>query len=377
MTFCYSPWSNIDFSPTGAISPCCKFQTEHYQEKYNIQHNNIQDYTCSEFLKHVKDEFVAGTWPAGCTRCRIEEENNIPSKRQLDFERWQHQYQSYSLENSNFITSSIAFGNTCNLKCITCSPYASSKWSSEYRSIYGVTIEHNKFYKENFVDDFVAVAPNLIHVDIPGGEPFLSGVPEQKKLLNYYIESGAAHNITLHYTTNATVFPDAKWWDLWQHFREIDMQLSIDGVGKRYEYIRYPANWAEVNQNIDQYLAKQSNTNFKISVSHTVSSYNVYYLDEFFTWCYNKQLPTPWLGRVHTPAHMRPSVWPEVIKNKIIDKLNQSQWEQVKIWAGLLSNTNDEEHFETFWQLLQKHDDYRRLKFSDTFPELYDLCKLN
>jgi hypothetical protein len=369
MTFCYSPWTNIDFSPDGGISPCCKFRTGYYKEHFNVQDNTVEQYTQSNFLKEIKQQFSNGTWPMGCDRCRIEEENNIKSKRELDIVRWGSHYQQHPLTESNFITASIAFGNTCNLKCITCNPWSSSKWRDEYRDIYGVTVENKRFYKGNFVQDFVAAAPDIIHIDIPGGEPFLSGVAEQKQLLHYYITSGQAHNIALHYTTNATVFPDHEWWDLWQHFQEIDLQLSIDGVGARNEYIRYPAVWSEVAHNVQLYVAKQTG-NFRLSVSHTVSAYNIFYLDEFFTWCYTSGLPTPWLGCVHTPVHMRPSVWPNAAKNKIISHLESSSWPEVKIWAGLLANSDDSEHFEKFQQRLHQHDNYRQLDFARTFTEL-------
>ena len=202
MPFCFSPWTNIDVSPMGDISPCCKFLTESYNQKFNISEHSVHDYRGSAFLQSVQQDFLTGQWPAGCTRCRIEEDNNIQSKRQLDFARWQQHYADYDLEQDGFVTASIAFGNTCNLTCITCSPYSSSRWRHEYQTIYLKDIKNFHFYKDNFVQDFVKSAPQLIHIDIPGGEPFLSGVAEQKALLQHYVDTKQAGNITLHYTTN-------------------------------------------------------------------------------------------------------------------------------------------------------------------------------
>jgi organic radical activating enzyme len=273
--------------------------------------------------------------------------------------------------NSGVKFFDVRFNNTCNLKCITCGPAASSKWQNEAKNIYNITIKHHKFFKEEFVTDFVNNAPGIIHIDIAGGEPFLSGVSEQKQLLQHYIDSGKADEISLHYTTNVTVFPDSEWWELWQHFKEIDMQLSIDGIGARYEYIRFPADWSQVQTNVDLYKHKQSQLpNVKLSVSHTVSAYNIYYLDEFFSWCYNQQLPRPWLGRVHKPVHMKPTVWPSTVRTIIAEHLNTSSWVDVKNWAGLVGNTDDSEYFDLFKEKLQQHDQYRNLDFKSTFPEL-------
>ena len=368
MTFCHSPWTNIDISPQGDIAPCCKFQMAADQQ-FNIQKDTLDSYTSSAFLATVKQNFTQGAWPLGCSRCRIEEQNNIPSKRQLDYQRWQSQFDQYQLSSNQFITASIAFGNTCNLKCITCSPYSSSRWQQEYREIYNVDIDNVRFYRDDFVEKFIEQAPNIVHLDVPGGEPFLSGVPEQQRLLKHYVDSGQAKNITLHYTTNATVFPDASWWELWQHFKEVDLQLSIDGVGARYEYIRYPGVWTQLVSNVEQYLDRQA-TNFRLSVSHTVSAYNIYYLDEFVSWCYNKHLPRPWLGRVHNPAHMRPSVWAGAARQSIIDCLKQSQHNDVQTWAQLIEQNDDSVLFEQFRLRLHQHDQYRNTNFATTFPEL-------
>ena len=369
MTFCHSPWTNIDISPQGAIAPCCKFQMGTYNQKFNIQQDSLDSYITSSFLAEVKQIFKQGQWPQGCERCRIEEQNNIPSKRQLDHQRWQEQYAQYQLNSNQFITASIAFGNTCNLKCITCGPYSSSRWQQEYREIYNIDIDNVRFYRDDFVEKFIAQAPNIVHLDVPGGEPFLSGVPEQQRLLTHYVNSGQAKNITLHYTTNATVFPDSSWWQLWQHFKEVDLQLSIDGVAARYEYIRYPGNWDILVSNVDRYLERQSG-NFRLSVSHTVSAYNIYYLDEFVSWCYNKHLPRPWLGRVHNPAHMRPTVWTMKARQKIISHLNQSSQDDVRNWAQLMDQNDDSMLFEQFQQRLHQHDQYRNTNFVMTFPEL-------
>ena len=362
MPFCYSPWTNVDISPQGHVSPCCKFQGP------TPDFTTLEEYTNSEFLTAIKKEFESGSWPSGCERCQIEEANHIKSKRQLDFDRWANEYNHHDINSNQFITASIAFGNTCNLKCITCNPYSSSRWQSEYQQIYHKNIQPVKFYKKDFVQEFAQQAPKLVHLDIPGGEPFLSGTDEQKNLLQQYIQSGRAADITIHYTTNATVMPDPEWWRLWQHFKEVEIQLSIDGIGNRFEYIRYPGNWAQVESNVAEYVSKQNLV--RLSVSHTVSAYNIYYLDEFFAWCYNQGLPRPWLGRVHKPVHMRPTVWPEHVRDVVAKHLLLSQNADARDWSKLMQTSDDSEHFETFKVKLEQHDQFRSLNFRNTFPEL-------
>jgi MoaA/NifB/PqqE/SkfB family radical SAM enzyme len=372
MPFCHAPWTNIDIDAQGNIAPCCRYQFNADEPVFNIQTHLLNEYSGSAFLANLKQKFTQDAWPTGCIRCQLEEQNNIKSKRQLDHDRWHTHYAQYQLDSDQWLTGSIAFGNTCNLKCITCGSDSSSMWHKEFLDIYGQEFRPVKFYRNDFVETFVSQAPGIIHLDIPGGEPFLSGVREQKKLLTHYIKSKQAKNISLHYTTNVTVFPDPDWWDLWSHFGEIDIQLSIDGVGKKYEYIRYPANWGVTQANVMKYL-QHPLPNLRLSVSHTVSAYNIFYLDEFFSWCYSVGLPQPWLGRVHDPAHMRPTVWPN--RDHIMSHLESSKFADVRLWARVVASTDESDLFDFFCQRLHQHDQYRGLEFKHVFPEMAPYIK--
>lgn len=368
---CYSPWTNLDISPTGDIAPCCKFVTNHYAVKHNIKHHTIQEYHDGNLLKEVKQHMLDGVWPRGCERCHIEEQHNVKSKRQLDHDRWHQHYDQYDIDSGTAITASIAFGNTCNLKCITCGPQSSSRWQKEYFDIHKINIESLDFYQRDFVETFVDTNANIIHIDIPGGEPFLSGVAQQQQMLSKYVQNGRSKYISLHYTTNATIYPNDSWWLLWQNFREIDIQISVDAVDERFEYIRFPADWKQFVGNVYRYIqATKSTSNLRMSVSHTVSAYNIFYLDEFFDWCNNAGLPTPWLGRVHRPEHMRPTVWPDLVRTTIAEKLHRSRYDESKKWANLMTLENDSVYFKQFQQMLEKHDAYRALDFKKTFPEM-------
>ena len=372
MPFCYSPWTNVNISPQGKLSPCCKFRNEYYtDETLDINNSTIEEYQSNKTLIEIKQQFQRGEWPKGCERCKVEEDNNIKSKRQLDFKRWETDYKNYNNDSDGFLTASVAFGNTCNLKCITCSPISSSRWQQEYRNSYKIEILPNHFYKSGFVDDFLKSTNNLIHIDVGGGEPFLSGVSQQLELLCRYVKSGQSKHISLHYTTNGTIFPMSDWWDLWKNFQEVEIQISIDGVGDQFEYIRFPAIWSELVDNIHQYQLKLTQLpNFKISLSHSVSAYNIYYLDEFFTWCKDMHLPKPWLGRVHNPNQLRPDVWHSKAKQHLVQHLMLSRHLDVRVWAELIRNSADSTYFDNFKSYVQTHDQYRGLDFNKTFPEM-------
>lgn len=376
MPYCYLPWTHIDISPMGEMTPCCKFKNSRYAHPpSNINNTDIAEYLDSPILKEVKRDFLQNKWPKGCERCKIEEENGIESKRIQDAKLWKDRL-GPDYESKGFVTASIAFGNTCNLKCIMCSPHASSKWSDEWKTITGIEIKPNHFYKSGFVEVFHKMAENLIHLDIPGGEPFLSGVQEQKKLLELYILSGRANEISLHYTTNGTIFPDESWFSIWENFKSVEFQLSIDGIESKFEYIRYPAEWDNVCLNTEKYINFSKNVlkNSSVSISTTVSAYNIAYLDELLHWSENIGLGMPYLGRVHNPVYLRPTVWKKNAKDFILDTIKNSKFD-LENFASLLQNEDSSEHFDLFRNRLLRHDIYRKTSFRKTFPEMSEFLK--
>jgi len=368
---CLVPWTSIDISPRGSITPCCKIQLKH-EDKPNILNQSIAEYTTSDFLKNIKDKMIKGEWPIECIRCKTEEDNGIKSKRILDYERWKTDWDTYT-EDRGYIVASIAFGNTCNLKCITCKSSSSSRWRKEYNDIYGIDIKPVETISADANEIYNAM-PNVIHFDIPGGEPLLSEISKQKTLLQKYVDSGQSKNITLHYTTNAQLFPSEDWWELWQNFSEVDIQLSVDGVGRKYEYIRYPAKNELLEESIIKYKAQQDKTpNLKISVSHTVSAYNIYYLSDFFDWCAAYGLPKPWCGAVHNPKHMKPTVFPNPIREKIANHLKTSRHEDVRVWGNFVENNDSSQYYQEFLTRKDQHDLYRNLNFAETFSQVEEL----
>jgi len=373
MPNCYVPWTHIDISPQGEISPCCKFKNNVYSDKVlNINTSTIDDYINSNTLKSVKKDFTENRWPKGCERCKLEEENGIKSKRlQYEFDFKDKLVDSH---DKGFLTASVAFGNTCNLTCVTCDPTASSKWHQEYKKLYGIDIRPNHFYKDGFVENLLQYTPNLIHLDVPGGEPLLSGVPQQLELLQRLITDDKAKHVGLHYMTNCTKFPGNEWFELWKHFKQVEIQLSIDGLGQKFEYIRYPAVWSEVIENFNKYLKLRDEGKIILNVSATVSAYSVPYLSELVEWCHIHNITTPFLGRVHNPKHLRPTVWCDDAKQYIIERLKNCKHD-LSAFVRLMESEDDSSHFDTFRYRLLRHDAYRKTNFKEVFPEMIEFLK--
>lgn len=374
MPFCYAPWTNIDINPNGIIKPCCKFICD--ENPHTVYTSSITEYTNSAFLSSLKDDFTNGIKNTGCRRCWAEEDNNIKSKRLLDLDRWQLQYDAHGLETNNFLTISLGMGNVCNLKCRICSTTASSKWIKEEEFYTNTRGQVHDFYKDRtFISQIKELLNSIVHIDFPGGEPLVAGTNEHLEVLDVLINSNRANEVSLHYTTNLTIYPDKKFWDRWQHFRNVDLQFSIDGTYKQFEYNRYPASWNTCYTNLKKYQ-DVNRSNIQISVAHTLSVFTIFYLPEFFDWCKHEGLPKPWVGRLDKPKYYQAGVFPISQKQSITNKLQQDLNSDVSIWSDEVWMHDSSDQLNELHQWIKKVDQYRNQSFSNTFPELVELLCL-
>ena len=363
---CYHPWVGLDISPQGEFKPCCKY-------KHTIS-NSLSEYQNSQVLADLKSAFLKNERPDGCSRCWQDEDAGLPSKRMLDNE-YVFQNQAPSLDSLKVL--SIPFGNICNLACRICSSHSSSKWSVEAKKIESQFPDikifgHNQFYKDtDFMSAIKGLSKEVIRVEIPGGEPFFADLSVHLDFLKHLTEHNPS-DISLHYTTNGTVFPDQQILETWKHFKKVDVQISIDGVRSQFEYNRWPAIWSNVLLNIGRYVNHcTTNNNTQLSISHSVSVFTIYHLPEFLTWCKDNQLPAPYLGLVSKPSHYSITILPDGAKEAITKKFkNIPELEPIlkAMWAQ--DNTKDLDNFIKHVKIL---DTQRKQNFADVFPELYQL----
>lgn len=368
--FCPAPWSNVDISPQGIVSPCCKAVGF---PRVDLQKMSLAEYETTPALLGMKDALINGKWPSECVRCQREEANGIQSKRQLDVDRWRAVFDTLTVDSMTRVSASISVGNICNLKCRICSSSASSSWRTDEHVVGRPVRPIAKFYANPGVDEeLTRLSKTVYHIDFPGGEPFYTGREMQMQLLDAIIGAGRSQSVTLHYTTNGTVWPAEEFWERWQHFKEVDIQVSVDGIGPHFEYQRFPASWEVVYANLKQYQAELLVRPYlKLSIAHALSVFNVYYLTDFLKWCMRERLPKPWVGRLNTPAYLAPGIFPADSKAAVSAKLKHTGW------ADEVYNNDMSEHLPEFFQKTAALDLHRKQSFAEVFPETYQLLKGN
>ena len=362
---CHHLEHGLYISPQKEYKPCCIYSSP-------VIADNITDYQNSSELAKLKADFAQGIQSKGCQECWDDEAAGHPSKRLIDLE--------YVYENQKpgpgLYSIMVAFGNSCNLACRTCGSYSSTTWIKEEKDLESkgksVTIyPHHKFYQEsNFIQELKDISQNVKHVYFMGGESFLAGLDEHLDYLDYLIAVGGK-DIHLHYTTNTTIFPKKKFWDRWQKFKKVDIQFSIDGLGKHFEYTRWPATWDSVLDNIKKYQTKKY-PNIKLTIGHVVSIFTVYYYPEFFKWCLQNNLKDPFISLLSDQPKYDIRALPADVKEKVKEKLSKYHFDEI---INYMYQKDLSEHFFKEKDYITLLDQRRGQSFKDTFPEFYQLLK--
>ena len=366
MKMCYHPWVGLDVTPQGKFKPCCKY--------LGYIATSLPDYQSSQELADLRQSFLNGEQPEACSRCWHDEAAGIQSKRLLDNE---YVFKNVQPSLDGIKVLSMPFGNTCNLACMTCSSLASSKWGSEAKkykhNLPDIPIlPHVKYYQDpTFVEHITSLLDDVIHIDIPGGEPFFAN---KKIHLDFLSKIKSPENVSIHYTTNGTVRPSKEIAKIWDKFKKVDIQISIDGIGNKNEYIRWPSEWNTISNTLDYYKSlRTQKANIVLSISTTVSVFNVMDIPNIIEWLEINELPYPYMGLVTAPTQYNISILPQHVKNsitKIISDTNDSRLLPIIQAMNSKDNSFEVDKFMNHVKILDTH---RNQSFVETFPELYQL----
>jgi sulfatase maturation enzyme AslB (radical SAM superfamily) len=183
------------------------------------------------------------------------------------------------------------FGNLCNLKCRSCGSLNSTQINKEYRELkqqYPSTSFFldsgekfdtlNDWYNtDQFKNNIYNHIDKIKKIYITGGEPTL--IDENYKILNKLVEIDHAKNVTIMFNTNMTNLRD-DFYELIVKFKHVEMCISIEGFGEVQEYLRYPANWNQIDKNIKKLASLP--LNISIFAVPVIQSVNLKTITDFF-----------------------------------------------------------------------------------------------
>ena len=265
--FCVLPWVSLEASPIGTVRPCCLAIDEITDEtgsKFKLKEHNLTTIQSSTYMQNLRQDFLNGLKPQTCRRCWTEERSGRTSKRMHTLERLRNMGISpeWTADAKPLMFLDLKLGNICNLKCRICGSWSSSQFATEEikynrqeetRGSFAYQMLKDGAWprdSEEFWVDLDRHLDNVRYIEFTGGEPFM--IEEHFELLRSLVSSGLAPDIEIHYNTNGTQFPE-RGLELWPHFKRVEIALSIDDIGPRFEYQRTGASWQEVQQNIEKF----------------------------------------------------------------------------------------------------------------------------
>ena len=446
-TLCPVPWMSTSLRANGDIRVCCQAQhgptggilRDENGKEYNARNADLQMVRNSDLSKEIRKYMMEGRWHPECVRCQTEVESGMNARIEYENKIWIERGE-FSWEDLLSKTSAdgtikedeincsfydVRFGNLCNLKCRMCGPTDSSMWYEDqvklwqdsYKDSHGrvklIKNDKGKYEPEEDLYNWHTSDHYWVQMDdnieqirklyIVGGEPLM--IDRHYEFLQKCVDQGHAKNIIVEYNTNLTNIPQ-RAWDVWKHFKQVNIGASIDGVGDINYYMRPPSRFDKIYENLIK--VSQAEGNFKVWIAATINVFNVLHFPEFMEWILLNKIPRvndddwrpiitphPLHGPKFYNIRMLPGWAKDHIKQKyedykprllkIIDESDfteqrkaSSRKEAVALldqYVKYMYAKDFSEHLPQFWHATRKLDKIRNHNIETYIPELYELLK--
>ena len=376
---CPLPWTSLEVDVNGSASPCCLYKGT--IPNYKVYETDLKTIQKSEYMELLRKQFRVGNKPISCQSCWQEEDAGKTSKRMNSLYKMKNSLKDWTPNDEpslKFIDFKL--GNVCNLKCRICGSWSSSKWAQEELD-YGENPVAKKHLTEGgwpkkhpqFFDDIKEVLKDVEYFEFTGGEPFM--IYNHFNILEYCVEKGYAKNQDIHYNTNGTHLPGREIFDLWKHFKRVEIAFSIDDVGEQFQYQRHPANWKEVKHNVNQFKIYQT-ANMEFQICTTISIFNIFSLAKIALWVKQFDPKSFYVNTLFDPDYFNIQTLPKQVKNIV-----NARYSDLKDFQPTLRFMNSVDRYTSEIREQRKNrilqtDDYREENFAEVFPLLNSVLKI-
>ena len=330
--FCVLPWVSLEASPIGTVRPCCLADDELLDDagqKFSLLTADFASIQNSQGMIQLRQEFLDGKKPQTCRKCWNEERAGRTSKRMHTLDRMKHMgiTSEWTTDAKPLLFLDLKLGNICNLKCRICGSWSSSQFASE--EIAQLPLEEKKLSfayqmlkagawpRENtsFWDQVDSVLGDIRYIEFTGGEPFMIG--EHFDMLQGIVDRGIAGNVEIHYNTNGTQYPESAI-EIWKHFKTVEIALSIDDLGERFEYQRSNAVWSNVVDNLSRFRTlRELHPNIRLQCCATVNIFNIHYIDQLAQWIVTQGFDFVYWNMMHDAWYFSIATLPDTAKKEL------------------------------------------------------------
>jgi hypothetical protein len=307
---CALTYHGIKVDLDGSLDPCCQYDRSNKFGKYQPIKFTEYDRYQKEVQQRIHDDAEAGIRHDRCMVCWRDEDLGLTSLRQESNKHYGKRAAQAVDKNNPIYHVQYLISSVCNLKCIMCSPWSSSLISAErlanqekFEKLGMMISQQHPEYCET--DEFYQfsqdILKNTISFRMTGGEPFIN--PSTVRVLK---DIKNKSSVSLSFNTNFSILPTALI-DVLKKFRQIFLNISLEGTGDKNYYVRYPAKWQNI---LDNFVKLKSHLPLtKIQLHHTMQHTSVYALPELVEFARDNNFPIhfntnqgePWLNLDSVP----------------------------------------------------------------------------
>ena len=419
---CSEPFVSITTRTTGAYIPCCvltvtddNFRDETFLSKFGLDPAEIKivienygktDETASEMIDSMLPSIRDDTFDKGsfitspqalilkkafiendrelldvlCRTCVRQESAGVKSHRQTylsEFtdpqdkemlERAIHNYAEPPEQYQNVDMTGLV-GNVCNLACNMCHEVSSSKFASEVIRLKEIPLRRavvrqdpSESFLKHLHNDLL---PKTKVMKVTGGEPLMS---KHYKAMLTNMSPEIKKDISLKITTNLTIDP-SNYVDIVAPFKDVEVLVSVEGVGAVQEYIRYPSKWQTIVDNTS--ILQKGNNISSITFATTVNALNIAYNYQVCQAAEQLEVGAAFGSVVTNNCYSIDSIPPD-IKDQYLNTMYRYGRQYVEV-RDLIKLLEQSQYKETeMWDMLKhikRRDVLRKRNLLEVFPE--------
>ena len=344
--------------------PCC-----YYGDKFLVTENiNTEYWQHPKILAERQNNLDGQELSDLCKPCKIAEDNGNISRRLS----WNDRFGTSRQSSDSVVLLDVMCDFSCNLACLICGPKFSTKWR-QVDPLY--KLQEQKFKvraTHKNVLELLDTIPthNLKQIHYQGGEPFLSNTHVEilKKLQNKVDLS----QITLWYHSNGTKQVSYEVLKLWEKLKMVEIYFSIDDMGPRMEYQRWPMQWNEVHANLIWFRENLPH-NTLLRIERTIGILSAYWADDLENWqkeYFSKTKHNDVISMNYHKCFDQYSLQhvSDLYKEAVLDKFSPGHWVH-KTFKNLQKPANQPAMIHSLFADMDRHDQLRNQNWKSVYPE--------
>ena len=396
--WCVDPFIQMAHTADGYYNVCCIGGVNRITGPTTLQMTPLEYWNSAE-ARQIRSDMLSGKFSeitkASCAQCIANEASGITSRRINENDRYgdtdkvatnvQHHMENIDYEYSDLeYVNFKVLGNICNLKCLMCSPNASSKIAVEHKMHFNMkgVAELQPFTtqsRNSYFNELDKIIENIDRFNLVGGENIIH--PNFLELFERFKKNPKLKEFTLTIITNATSVPNCILEDA-HLFKRMHILVSIDGVNNRGSYVRSGLNWKTFDKNIKTYI---EHPDIDLHCVPAISMLNIGYIHEIRDYLESIGAEYSMNNLVTYPTNLRAINLPKFIKEQYIEQtgiLDSNKWPNYKTVKPLrdilLAPQESSQQFLAGLSELKKIDNIRNTNLLEHFPEFktwYNLCR--